>query len=119
MKIKTKTSAASKKVDGKRRFTIRAKLMIMSVAIALIPLILSFFISATISMENGKTEAYSRVADRTDSVAAQVSAYVQQGYSVMEGLACGTDIRGLDPVLQHDILVKSVENNPAFILMYQ
>lgn len=119
MKIKTKTSAAPKKVNGKRRFTIRAKLMIMSVAIALIPLILSFFISATISMENGKTEAYSRVADRTDSVAEQVSAYVEQGYCVIEGLACGTDIRGLDPVLQHDILVKSVENNPAFILMYQ
>ena len=119
MKIKTKTSAAPKKADGKHRFTIRAKLMIMSVAIAMIPLILSFFISATISMENGQTEAYARVADRTDSVAAQVSAYVEQGYSVIEGLACGTDIRGLDPVLQHDILVKSVENNPAFILMYQ
>lgn len=119
MKIKTKTSAAPKKVDGKRRFTIRAKLMIMSVAIAMIPLILSFFISATISMENGRTEAYARVADRTDSVAEQVSAYVEQGYCVIEGLACGTDIRGLDPVLQHDILVKSVENNPAFILMYQ
>lgn len=119
MKIKPKKSVAPKKVDGKRRFTIRAKLMIMSVAITMIPLILSFFISATISMENGKTEAYSRVADRTDSVAAQVSAYVDKAYAVVEGLACGTDIRGLDPVKQGDILVKSVENNPGFVLLYQ
>ena len=49
----------------------------------------------------------------------QVRAYVQQGYSVMESLACGTDIRSLDPTLQRNILLETIQNNQGFIFLYQ
>lgn len=91
----------------------------MAILIAMVPLILSSIISAFFSFTTGKEAAYEQLESRTDSIMQQVQAYVQQGYSVMEGLACGTDIRSLDPVLQRNILVKTLENNPGFILLYQ
>lgn len=101
------------------RQTIRSKVIKMAISIAMIPLILSCVISALFSFSNGRDNAYEQLESRTDSVMQQVRAYVQQGYSVMEGLACGTDIRSLDPTLQKNILMETIENNPAFILLYQ
>lgn len=104
---------------GKRRFTIRAKIMILSVAMSMIPLILSFCISASISMKNGRDNAYALVEDRTDNVASQVSAYVEKGYAVVEGLSFTSDICNLKPEEQTRILAQTVENNPALVLLYQ
>ena len=101
------------------RQTIRSKIIKMAVSIAMIPLILTCIISTFFSFTNGKETAYEQLESRTDSVMQQVRAYVQQGYCVMESLACGTDIRSLDPVLQKNILIETIENNPAFLLLYQ
>ncbi len=101
------------------RQTIRSKVIKMAISIAMIPLIITCMISAFFSFTNGKETAYEQLESRTDSVMQQVRAYVQQGYSVMESLACGTDIRSLDPTLQKNILMETIENNPAFILLYQ
>ncbi len=108
----------TKNTDESRQ-TIRSRIIKMAILIAMVPLILSSIISAFFSFTTGKEAAYEQLESRTDSIMQQVQAYVQQGYSVMEGLACGTDIRSLDPVLQRNILVKTLENNPGFILLYQ
>lgn len=113
-----KEKVNNNKGDDSRR-TIGTKIITMSVMIAMIPLILTCLISGIFSFTNGKDNAYQQLESRTDSVMQQVDAYVQQGYSVMESLACGNDIRSLDPILQKNILVKTLENNPAFILLYQ
>ena len=102
-----------------KRRTISSKIITISIVIAMIPLILSCFISTIFSFTNGKDAAYEQLESRTDSVTQQVSSYVQQGYAVMESLAYGNDIRSWDPELQKNILVKTLENNPAFILLYQ
>ena len=101
------------------RQTIRSKIMKMAITIALVPLLLSCMVSTIFSFTNGKETAYEQLESRTDSVMQQVKAYVEQGYSVMEGLACGTDIRSLDPALQKNILMETIQNNPGFILLYQ
>ena len=119
MKMKKKPFQQTDRAKPARRGSIRTRIIAMSISIAMIPLLLSGFISAYISLVSGREDAFASVSDRTDSVAQQVYAYVQQGYSVMEGLACGNDIRGLDPAMQKDILVQTLENNPAFILLYQ
>lgn len=111
--MKTKDNAVTS------RQTIRSKIIKMAISIAMIPLLLSSSISTFFSFSNGRDNAYEQLESRTDSVMQQVQAYVQQGYSVMESLACGTDIRSLDPTLQKNILVETIENNPAFILLYQ
>jgi len=116
--MKTKTEVKAKNTDTSRQ-TIRSRIIKMAIIIAMVPLILSCLISTFFSFTTGKNTAYQQLESRTDSVMQQVQAYVQQGYSVMESLACGTDIRSLDPVLQKDILVQTIENNPAFILLYQ
>ena len=103
----------------KSRKTIRSRIISMAILIAMIPLIVSCCISTSFSIGSGQKTAYEQLETRTDSVMQQVKAYVQQGYSVMEGLACGTDIRSLNPTLQREILVQTIENNPAFILLYQ
>lgn len=108
-----------KKKTNVRRSSIQMKIVGMSVMIAMIPLLLCCAISATISMNNSRQVTQSQIEDRTDSVARQVQAFVQQNYSVMESLAAGTDIRSLDPNMQKNILVQAIENNPAFILLYQ
>ena len=101
------------------RQTIRSRIIKMAILIAMVPLILLCIISTFFSFTSGKQTAYEQLDSRTDSVMQQVKAYVQEGYSVMEGLACGTDIRSLDPALQKNILIKTLENNPGFILLYQ
>ena len=101
------------------RQNIRSRIIKMAIIIALVPLVLTCVVSAIFSFTNGKETAYEQLESRTDSVMQQVRAYVQQGYSVMEGLACGTDIRSLDPVLQKNILTETIQNNQGFILLYQ
>ena len=101
------------------RQTIRSRIIRISIIIAMVPLLLSCLISSVFSASNGKQTAYEQLELRTDSVMQQVRAYVEEGYSVMESLACGTDIRSLDPILQKNILMETIENHPAFILLYQ
>ena len=101
------------------RQNIRSRIIKMAIIIALVPLLLTCIVSTIFSFTNGKETAYEQLESRTDSVMQQVRAYVQQGYSVMEGLACGTDIRSLDPVLQKNILMETIQNNQGFILLYQ
>lgn len=114
-----KKKESKKGHSGKRRMGIRAKMIMVSMLVSLVPLILTLVMSASISMKTGRTDAYARINDRTDNIGQQVSGYVNKAYSVMESLALGNDITSLNPVMQHDILVKTLEKNPAFILLYQ
>lgn len=102
-----------------RRGSIRTKIIALSMIVSLVPLMVSCIISASMSMKAGKKDAYVKITDRTESIAAQVSEYINKGYAVVEGLSYGEDIRSMDPVKQRDILVKTVENNPYFLLFYQ
>lgn len=104
--------------DSSRK-NIRSRIIKMAIIIALVPLILTCTVSTIISFTNGRETAYEQLESRTDSVMQQVRAYVQQGYSVMESLAVGTDIRSLDPALQKSILLETIQNNEGFILLYQ
>ena len=104
--------------DSSRK-NIRSRIIKMAIIIALVPLILTCTVSTIISFTNGRETAYEQLESRTDSVMQQVRAYVQQGYSVMESLAVGTDIRSLDPALQKNILLETIQNNEGFILLYQ
>lgn len=102
----------------KRRFTISAKIMTLAILVAMVPLIFSSLISASISMKNGKASAYELVEDRTDTIAAHVSAYVENGFSVVQTLTVSSDIRSLIPEKQTGILKETAENNPAFALLF-
>ena len=104
--------------DSSRK-NIRSRIITMAITIALVPLLLTCIVSTIFSFTNGKQTAYEQLESRTDSVMQQVRAYVQQGYSVMESLAVGTDIRSLDPALQKNILLETIQNNQGFILLYQ
>lgn len=107
------------KKEGSNRKSIRSRIISMAILIAMIPLVVSCCLSTSFSIGSGNRTVYEQLETRTDSVMQQVRAYVQQGYSVMESLACGTDIRSLNPTLQKQILMQTIENNPAFILLYQ
>ena len=107
------------KKEGSNRKSIRSRIISMAILIAMIPLVVSCCLSTPFSIGSGNRTVYEQLETRTDSVMQQVRAYVQQGYSVMESLACGTDIRSLNPTLQKQILMQTIENNPAFILLYQ
>ena len=112
---KSKHDSANKKM----RLSIRAKIIMMCITIAVVPLFLSCLISVNFSITNGRTTALEQMESRTDSVAQQVTAYVKEGYAVMQGVAGTTDIRSLDPYLQNKILAQTIQNNPNFILLYQ
>ena len=102
----------------RRRTSIRIKIISMAMVVSLIPLILSYVISLYISVKSGRQAAYDKISDQTSSVAEQVRLYVEKGYSVVEALSHGEDIHASDPDIQKDILVNTVENNPAFLLLY-
>ncbi|MFV0517338.1 MAG: methyl-accepting chemotaxis protein [Aminipila sp.] len=102
-----------------RKGSIRTKLICMAVIISLIPLILSNIICSSISIKYGKIEAYNKIQDRTTSISAQVSEYVNKGYALVESLAYGADIKSLDPATQEQVLVTAAKNNPYFILFFQ
>ena len=101
------------------RLSIRSRIIMMCITIAVVPLFLSCLISVNFSVTNGRTSALEQMESRTDSVAQQVTAYVREGYAVMESVAAGNDIRSLDPTLQNTILAQTIKNNPNFILLYQ
>ena len=112
-------STKQNSTDKKMRLSIRARIIMMCITIAVVPLFLSCLISVNFSVSNGRTSALEQMESRTDSVAQQVAAYVKEGYAVMESVSTGSDIRSLDPVLQNSILSQTIKNNPNFILLYQ
>ena len=101
------------------RLSIRAKIIMMCITIAVVPLFLSCLISVNFSVNNGRATALEQMESRTDSIAQQVYAYVNEGYAVMQSVAGSTDIRALDPAMQNNILAQTIQNNPNFILLYQ
>lgn len=103
----------------RRRGSVRTKIVVLAVAVSLVPLLLSNVISASISMKAGRGEAFSRITERTNSIAAQVEEYVNKAYAVVELLSISEDILSLDPKMQQNVLVRTVENNPYFLLLYQ
>ena len=100
------------------RLSIRAKIIMMCITIAVVPLFLSCLISVNFSVNNGRATALEQMESRTDSIAQQVYAYVNEGYAVMQSVAGSTDIRSLDPSMQNRILVQTIQNNPNFILLF-
>lgn len=106
-------------MNGKKRLTIRAKMLMVSMLVSLVPLIVTVVTSASISLKTGKEEAYARISDRTDNIGQQVSGYVNQAYSVMESVAQSGDIASWNPREQEKALVTTLQNNPAFLSLYQ
>ena len=49
---------------------------------ALIPLIMSSVLSAYMSTRTGQKNAYDKIQDRTTSISAEVSEYINKGYAV-------------------------------------
>lgn len=119
MQFLQKEASSAKEPRKKHRFTIRAKIMLLSVAVAMTPLLLSSGISASISMKNGMESAYTLVEDRTDNIASQVGDYVEEGYSVVETLAYSKDIRGMNPPEQVSVLREAADKNDALILLFE
>ena len=90
------------------RLSIRAKIIMMCITIAVVPLFLSCLISVNFSVNNGRATALEQMESRTDSIAQQVYAYVNEGYAVMQSVAGSTDIRSLDPAMQNNILAQTI-----------
>ncbi len=109
---------SSRAAGRRRRTSIRTKIISMAMLVSLIPLILSYIISLSISAKSGREDAYDKIRDQTSSVAEQVRLYVEKGYAVVEALSSGEDILSSDPDIQKKILVSTAENNPAFLLLY-
>lgn len=107
------------KRTGKGLRSIMTKIVSLAVVVALIPMCLSSIVSTSVSMKSGRESAYREMEDRTRSVAAQVSEYVNKAYAVVQGLACGYDIVSNEPEKQQRILVQTIQNNPYFVLLYQ
>ena len=99
--------------------SIHFRIIALSVCISMIPLLISCLLSSQISFSLGKTDAYESIKERTQSISSQVTAYIQTAYSVVESVSSSYDITSLDPTMQRNILVKTVENNPSFSVLYQ
>lgn len=115
-----------RKNSTKKRFgkklnlrSLGAKITALALLASFVPLLLSNIISASISMKAGKEAAYDRLEDKTHSISAQVTEYVNKAYAVVESLAYGEDIMSLNPAKQKKILEQAVANNPYFELLYQ
>ncbi|WP_352397679.1 methyl-accepting chemotaxis protein [[Clostridium] aminophilum] len=114
-----KKSSNSQQKSSRARISIGFKILALAITVALVPLILSSVLSAYMSSKTGQKTAYEKIQDRTNSISAEVSEYINKGYAVVQGLAIGDDIVSQDPEKQHNILVKAKENNPYFILFYE
>lgn len=110
------------KLKKEKKWNLRslsAKITTLALLVSFVPLLFSSAVSASISMDAGKKDAYSRLEDKTQSISAQVTEYVNKAYAVVESLSYGDDILSMDPKRQKAILEKTVENNPYFDLLYQ
>ena len=107
------------KKQKQKKSSIRTKIIALVVIAMLLPLLISNIISTTISIRSCGDDLEVIIKDRTQSISAQVTEYINKGYAVVEGLSYGDDIRSLDPQKQTNILVKSIEHNPYFLLFYQ
>lgn len=107
------------KTNTKRGGSIQTRIILLAVLSCVVSLLLSNVISATIATSSGRTSAYLLLEDKTSSVSAQVSEYMNKAYAVTETLAFSGDLRGDDATAQKNALVSAVENNPYFILFYQ
>lgn len=99
--------------------SIHFRIIALSVCISMIPLLISCLLSSQISFSLGKTDAYESIKERTQSISSQVTAYIQTAYAVIESVSSSYDITSLDPTMQRNILVETVENNPSFSVLYQ
>ena len=119
MKEKKNVTKGEKRRKGGRRTSIQSRIVLLAVLACVGSLLISNIISGTITTSSGRTSTYKLLEDKTTSVAAQVSEYMNKAYAVTESLAYGGDLRSLDPATQHDALVTTLKNNPYFILFYQ
>ncbi len=104
---------------GGRRASIQSRIILLAVLACVGSLLISNIISGTITTSSGRASSYKLLENKTASVAAQVSDYMNKAFAVTESLAYGGDIRSLDPDTQRKALVATIQNNPYFILFYQ
>ena len=107
------------KKQKQNKSSIRVKIVALAIVVSLFPLLISNIISTSISIKSGGDDVKVKIKDRTQSISAQVTEYINKGYAVVEGLSYGEDILSMDSQKQKNILVTSIENNPYFLLFYQ
>ncbi|SET99953.1 methyl-accepting chemotaxis protein, partial [[Clostridium] aminophilum] len=114
-----KQSSNSTNRSGSFRMSIRTKILMLAISVALIPLILSAAVSSVKSKQTGKETAYTTVQNLTKSISSEVSEYINKSYAVIQGLSVSGDMLGMDPVQQDKIVKATAKNNPYFSLVYQ
>lgn len=119
VKERKKTTQGEKHREGGLRTSIQSRIVLLAVLACVGSLLISNIISGTITISSGRASTYKSLEDKTSSVVAQVSDYMDKAFAVTESLAYGGDIRSLYPDTQRKALVATIQNNPYFILFYQ
>lgn len=99
--------------------SIQSKIMALTWGVSLIPLILCGILSSYMAIRSGENNAHEKIEDRTHSISAEVSEYLNKAYAVMEGLSYSSDLIELNPSKQTFILKQTQKNNPFFLSIYQ
>ena len=119
MKERKNGTRGEKRKKSGRRTSIQSRIILLAILTCIGSLLISSIISGTIATSSSRASTYKLLEDKTASVAAQVSEYMNKAYAVTESLAYSGDIRSLDPDTQHNALATAIQNNPYFILFYQ
>ncbi|MDT3843852.1 MAG: methyl-accepting chemotaxis protein [Bacillota bacterium] len=114
-----KSSSNSTNRSGSFRMSIRTKILMLGLSVAIIPLSLSAVVSSVKSRQTGRDNAIATVQNLTSSISSEVSEYINKSYAVVQSLSVSGDMLGMDPVQQDKIVKATAKNNPYFSLVYQ
>lgn len=93
--------------------------MALTWGVSLFPLILCGILSSYMAIRSGEHNAMEKIADRTHSISAEVSEYLNKAYAVMENVSYSSDLVELNPSKQTSFLKQTQTNNPYFLSIYQ
>ena len=82
-----KSSSNSTNRSGSFRMSIRTKILMLGLSVAIIPLSLSAVVSSVKSRQTGRDNAIATVQNLTSSISSEVSEYINKSYAVVQSLS--------------------------------
>lgn len=98
--------------------TIRQKLVVYTLILVILPLIISAVASNIYMRQNYEKELEQNNKVLASSIADQVTAFIQEGYSLTEQIALNSDIKGFSPRDQKNVLMNVYDKHSYFDLLY-
>lgn len=98
--------------------TIRQKLIVNALLLIILPFAISTIATGSFMNVTYKQELESRNEELASSLADQVTAFIQKGYSITEQIANNNDIKSKDSTRQDRVLKDVIEKNEYFDLLF-